>query len=155
MIISAMVDQSQTKLFQTFKQILNQKLAFLYLYQMVFCDILEPTAPPTNVTAYNTSSMGIIAYWSRVPAGHRNGHILGFKVCYRKASEDPKTKLCLSVYALSIHFGGLEPYTPYYITVLAYTNIGDGPASTPLLVWTNEFGKKNYEIFLFLFGRIR
>ncbi|KAK3755298.1 hypothetical protein QZH41_014606, partial [Actinostola sp. cb2023] len=98
-----------------------------------------PTAPPTNVTAHNTSSMGIIVRWYQVPAQYRNGHILGYRVCYHKTSDLPKSQLCLSVYALSIHIGGLEPYTPYYITVKGYTNIGDGPSCKPLFVWTDQF----------------
>lgn len=102
---------------------------------------LEPTAPPTNVTAYSTSSLSIIVHWGVVPQQHRNGHILGYRTCYHKASDPPSSKLCVPTYALSNHLGSLKPYTPYYITVIAYTNVGDGPSSKPLLVWTDQFGE--------------
>ena len=100
-----------------------------------------PTAAPANVTAYNTSSVGIIVFWEQIPGPHRHGNVIGFKVCYKRADKSDSVLYCTAVFALGIELGGLRSYTPYWITVLGFTNKGDGPTSRPLLVWTDEFGK--------------
>ena len=105
------------------------------------CFKLVPTAPPANVTAYNTSSMGIIVFWEQIPRYHRNGYILGYKVCYKRADTNNSVLYCTAVFALGLELGGLQPYTPYWITVLGYNNQGEGPTSQPQQVWTDEFGK--------------
>ena len=105
------------------------------------CFKLVPTAPPANVTAYNTSSVGIIVFWEQIPRYHRNGYILGYKVCYKRADTNNSVLYCTAVFALGLELGGLQPYTPYWITVLGYNNQGEGPTSQPLQVWTDEFGK--------------
>lgn len=97
-----------------------------------------PTAPPDNVTAYNTSSFSIMVFWSQVPSRYRNGLVVGYKVCYKRADIIESVLYCIAVYALGMEIGGLKTYTPYWITVLAYTTKGEGPTSKPLLVWTDE-----------------
>lgn len=93
------------------------------------------------MTAYNTSSVSIIVFWAQVPKLHRHGEVLGYKVCYKRADTNDSVMYCTAVYALGIELGGLKSYTPYWITVLSYTNKGEGPTSKPLLVWTDEFGE--------------
>ena len=100
-----------------------------------------PTAPPANVTAFNTSAFTIWVYWSQVPHDHRNGDIKGYKVCYEEANVTGALNLCYPVMALGMELLGLRMYQPYWITVSAYTRMGDGPASRPLLVSTDEFGR--------------
>ena len=93
------------------------------LFDMIFIVFLllqEPTAPPANVTAYNTSSIGIIVFWEQIPKAHRHGYVLGYKVCYKRADKNDSVLYC---------------------TAVGYTNKGEGPSSRPLLVWTDEFGK--------------
>lgn len=109
-------------------------LVYFYYFQV-------PSAPPANVTAYNTSSVGIIVFWEQIPKAHRNGHVVGYKVCYKRADKNDSVLYCTAVFALGIELGGLNPYTPYWITVLGYTNKGEGPSGRPLQVWTDEFGK--------------
>ena len=58
---------------------------------------------------------------------------------------------CTSVYALGIELGGLKSYTPYWVSVLGYTNKGEGPTSKPLLVWTDEFGELRITAWLTLY----
>ena len=82
--------------------------------------------------------------WSPVDNAHRNGEILGFKVCYEEANVTGSLKLCYPpVLALGLELLGLRMYQKYWITVSAYTSVGDGPPSQPLLVSTDEFGKLN------------
>lgn len=113
-------------------------MAFCLFY---FCYFQVPTAAPANVTAYNTSSVGIMVFWEQIPKPHRHGYVLGFKVCYKRADKNDSVLYCTAVFALGIELGGLRSYTPYWITVLGYTNKGEGPSSRPLLVWSDEFGK--------------
>ena len=113
----------------------------LSVFLFNFCYFQVPTAAPANVTAYNTSSVGIIVFWEQIPRSHRRGNVIGFKVCYKRADKNDSVLYCTAVFALGIELGGLRSYTPYWITVLGFTNKGDGPSSRPLLVWTDEFGK--------------
>ena len=111
-----------------------------------------PSAPPENVTAYNTSSVSIIVFWAQIPKPHRNGLVLGYKVCYKRADTSNSVLYCTAVFALGIELGGLKPFTPYWITVLGYTNKGEGPTSEPIQVWTDEFGEctpTNYKLNVF------
>ena len=82
-----------------------------------------------------------MVFWGQIPKPHRHGYVLGFKVCYKQADKNDSVLYCTAVFALGIELGGLRSYTPYWITVLGYTNKGEGPTSLPLLVWTDEFGK--------------
>ena len=84
-----------------------------------------------------------MVFWSQVPNPYRNGLVVGYKVCYKRADIIESVLYCIAVYALGIEIGGLKTYTPYWITVLAYTTKGEGPTSKPLLVWTDEHGEWN------------
>lgn len=83
-----------------------------------------------------------MVHWSPVDPTHRNGEILGFKVCYEEANSTVSSKLCYPpVLALGLELIGLKMYQNYWITVSAYTRVGDGPPSKPILVSTDEFGR--------------
>lgn len=82
-----------------------------------------------------------MVFWSQVPNRYRNGLVVGYKVCYKRADINESVLYCIAVYALGMEIGGLKTYTPYWITVLAYTTKGEGPTSKPLLVWTDEHGE--------------
>ena len=84
-----------------------------------------------------------MVFWSQVPYRYRNGLVVGYKVCYKRADIIESVLYCIAVYALGMEIGGLKTYTPYWITVLAYTTKGEGPTSKPLLVWTDEHGEWN------------
>lgn len=53
-------------------------------------------------------------------------------------SNKPETKITT---ALSVVVHGLDKFTNYSVQVLAFTNAGDGVASSPLHCLTNEDGK--------------
>ena len=67
--------------------------------------------------------------------------MVGYKVCYKRADSRNSVMYCTAVHALGIELGGLKPFTPYWVTVLGYTNKGEGPTSEPIEVWTDEFGE--------------
>ena len=107
----------------------------------LFLMFVAPTGPPANVTAFNKSAVAIMVFWERIPRPHRNGIVVAYKVCYKRADSVNSVMYCTAVYAHGIELGGLKPYTPYWVTVLGYTNKGEGPTSEPVKVWTDEFGE--------------
>ena len=78
----------------------------------------------------------ITASWQLPPADSRNGIIIGFKLFYKKrGSGGQATTLTIkNGTALSKDVAGLDIYTEYEFEVLAFTSVGDGPRSSPLVV---------------------
>ena len=78
----------------------------------------------------------ITASWQLPPADSRNGIIIGFKLFYKKrGSGGQATTLTIkNGTALSKDVTRLDIYTEYEFEVLAFTSVGDGPRSTPLVV---------------------
>ena len=78
----------------------------------------------------------ITASWQLPPADSRNGIIIGFKLFYKKrGSAGLATPLTMNNgTALSRDVAGLDIYTEYEFEVLAFTSVGDGPRSSPLVV---------------------
>ena len=85
----------------------------------------------------------ITASWQLPPADSRNGIIIGFKLFYKKrGSAGAATTLTMNNgTALSKDVTGLDIYTEYEFEVLAFTSVGDGPRSSPLVVRTMKDGK--------------
>ncbi|XP_044169231.1 receptor-type tyrosine-protein phosphatase F-like isoform X1 [Acropora millepora] len=108
-------------------------------YTRVWTPAGAPTGPPANVTAFNKSAVAIMVFWERIPRPHRNGIVVGYKVCYKRADSVNSVMYCTAVHAHGIELGGLKPFTPYWVTVLGYTTKGEGPTSEPVKVWTDQF----------------
>ncbi|XP_078800475.1 protein sidekick-1 isoform X2 [Oryzias latipes] len=99
-----------------------------------------PSGSPVNVTAEAVSSSKIMLTWSALPQTQRNGVILGYKVLYsEKDLEAPPSVLVVQGEGnLTVLLGALQKYTVYVLQVLAFTRIGDGPLSNPVLLRTKE-----------------
>ncbi|XP_045904091.1 protein sidekick-1-like isoform X2 [Micropterus dolomieu] len=99
-----------------------------------------PSGSPVNVTAEAVSSTRILLTWSALPLAQKNGVILGYKVLYsEKESEGPPSvQLAEGEGSVSLLLGVLQKYTVYVLQVLAYTRLGDGPPSNPILLRTKE-----------------
>uniref|UniRef100_A0A8C7XTG8 Sidekick cell adhesion molecule 1a n=1 Tax=Oryzias sinensis TaxID=183150 RepID=A0A8C7XTG8_9TELE len=99
-----------------------------------------PSGSPVNVTAEAVSSSKIMLTWSALPQTLRNGVILGYKVLYsEKDLEAPPSVLVVQGEGnLTVLLGALQKYTVYVLQVLAFTRIGDGPLSNPVLLRTKE-----------------
>eukprot|EP00794_Sanderia_malayensis_P011383 gene11383-12569_t len=96
-----------------------------------------PTAAPQSVTAVAMNSQIIRVQWNLPPIEHRHGLIKGYKIKYTEL----KTSKVFSTMATSVHYAeltNLDKYTVYKISVLAYTNGGDGKMSKPVLTRTAE-----------------
>uniref|UniRef100_A0A3Q2YF35 Sidekick cell adhesion molecule 1 n=1 Tax=Hippocampus comes TaxID=109280 RepID=A0A3Q2YF35_HIPCM len=99
-----------------------------------------PSGSPVNVTADAVSSSKILLTWSPVPLARRNGAILGYKVLYseKESERPPSVLLAEGERNASLLVGALRKYTIYALQVLAYTRMGDGPPSSPMLLRTKE-----------------
>ena len=90
---------------------------------------------PLNVSAVANSSSEIIVYWEEVPAINRNGIILHYEVLYCRTLNCSQTQSInttdAATFTLSVN--NLEQLTEYSITVRAYTEVGAGKESTPVL----------------------
>nr|XP_043884140.1 protein sidekick-1-like [Solea senegalensis] len=99
-----------------------------------------PSGSPLNVTAEAVSSTQILLTWTSLPRAQKNGVILGYKVLSsEKDSESPPSvQLVKGEGNVSLLLRSLQQYTVYVLQVLAYTQIGDGPLSNPMLLQTKE-----------------
>ncbi|XP_077460380.1 sidekick cell adhesion molecule 1b [Stigmatopora argus] len=99
-----------------------------------------PSGSPVNVTADAVSSSKILLTWSPVPQTKQNGAILGYKVLYSETDSDNPSSIVLveGDRNTSLLLGELRKYTLYTLQLLAYTRMGDGPPSSPVLLRTKE-----------------
>lgn len=95
-----------------------------------------PSSGPLNVLANATSSTTIIVQWGNVPVEDRNGQIEGFKVCYSLVSRLSHPVLFKDISSNSTFtttLTKLRKFSQYNIQVLAYTRLGDGALSNPVV----------------------
>lgn len=106
-----------------------------------------PGAPPQDVQATTLSSTSLLIEWEAPPEARQNGDITSYKVNYLKIARDDEdvatqTQMMQEVGPndRSCNLINLDKWTRYEITVLATTVVGDGPASMPIRVQTDEDG---------------
>ena len=101
---------------------------------------LVPGAPPNDVRAYNTNSTSILIQWDQVPESKQHGEILGYTVFYweTEGSAQGASHRQLFSFKRELRLTDLFKYTYYSIRVLASTAVGNGPASDPIQVRTDE-----------------
>ena len=80
-----------------------------------------------------------MATWLPVPDGYVHGILRGYRLLF-KIDEDKFYRNVTTVNQ-SFELTGLEKFTNYSVKVLAFTRIGDGNVSDPVLVSTDEDGK--------------
>ncbi|KAK5865788.1 hypothetical protein PBY51_020030 [Eleginops maclovinus] len=99
-----------------------------------------PSGSPVNVTTEALSSTRILLKWSSVPQAQKNGIILGYKVFHgeKDSGGPPSVQVAEGEGGMTLILGGLKKYTVYVLQVLAYTRMGDGPQSNPILLRTKE-----------------
>ncbi|XP_063923433.1 protein sidekick isoform X3 [Zophobas morio] len=93
-----------------------------------------PSLGPLNVQANATSSTTIVVTWGDVPKEHQNGLIEGYKVYYAAESKSPvQYKLIASNSTFTTTLTELRKFVLYRVQVLAYTRLGDGEPSAPVV----------------------
>ncbi|XP_028264625.1 protein sidekick-1-like [Parambassis ranga] len=99
-----------------------------------------PSGSPVNVTAEAVSSSKILLTWSALPQAQKNGIILGYKVLFSEKDSEgpPSVQVAEGEGSVSLLLGVLQKYTVYVLQVLAYTRMGDGPPSNPVLLRTKD-----------------
>ena len=104
------------------------------------CFCIEPSAPPSNIRGHHSSSTSIVVQWNEVPQEQRNGEIQGYRVLYNDA-DGPEQEKEVDALTKQTSLTDLKKATVYTIKVLAFTSVGDGPASFEISVTTAEDGK--------------
>ena len=102
----------------------------------------EPDGAPQNVTAIDISSTEVEVSWEKVPAIDENGIITVYEVQYEPLQtfgDQISTNTTNTTY-LNKTLTGLQEYVEYNISVRAYTSVGPGPYSDPVIERTLEDG---------------
>ncbi len=113
----------------------------------------KPTQPPIDVSVAAMNSTAVRMSWMPPNPQHINGINQGYKIDgYKLDKEEPEFKITVpsnmsNMLGLqTFNITNLKKFTDYKLTVLCFTSKGDGPASDPVLVKTQEDGKI---VFLF------
>ncbi|XP_070542170.1 neogenin-like [Ptychodera flava] len=100
---------------------------------VTYCTTLEdsPSASPPDVTANALSFHTVAVTWSELIEDNKNGVILGYRVLYNMEStpQDEHSVEVLGETTTAVNVTGLDAGTGYEFSVLAFTSVGDGPAS--------------------------
>ncbi|KAK1896916.1 Receptor-type tyrosine-protein phosphatase S, partial [Dissostichus eleginoides] len=106
----------------------------------------KPSAPPQEIKCSSTSSTNLLVSWRPPPLKSQNGDLAGYRVRYQVVgtseggSEDgePLEEPTVPATDEQVLLQRLEKWTQYRITVSAFTEIGPGPESEPLICRTDE-----------------
>ena len=118
------------------------------MFKNAFLFVIEPNAPPADVTGHNTSSKSIFVDWDDVPAPDQNGIILRYTVTYTTLPNGSPVSQVVTAPSTQATLTGLNEYTNYSITVFASTSKGNGNVSRPIIVVTDEDSKLTCALFL-------
>ena len=90
------------------------------------------------------SSTAISVSWEPPSLIDWNGIITLYEVEYNQTTFDEATRtqtMLLNASFSTVSITGLEEYTEYFLRVRAYTSMGPGPYSPPVITMTLEDGK--------------
>ena len=79
--------------------------------------------------------------WGEVAAEKQNGIITGYTIAYKSQTENDNGTVHVNGSLRKTELKNLKKYVNYNITVLASTVEGDGPASDPIVVRTDQDSK--------------
>ena len=79
--------------------------------------------------------------WNDVPAAEQNGIITGYTITYKSQTENDNGNVQVNGSVRQTELTNLKEFVNYNITVFASTKNGDGPASVPIVVRTDQDGK--------------
>ena len=107
------------------------------LYKKLLYSFVAPTAAPQNFYVVAINRTAIEVEWDLPPSNDRGGIIRGYKLYYQSTSSGVEQIINISDNTTDVYIvNGLEPATSYRFSVLAYTNVGDGPRSIHLTIPT-------------------
>ena len=79
--------------------------------------------------------------WDTVPVANQNGIILIYTVTYKALPDGSPQSAVVSAPTAEMNLTGLMKYRNYSITVFASTAKGNGNASEPIIIITDEDSK--------------
>ena len=79
--------------------------------------------------------------WGEVPADQRNGIITGYNITYQSQTENDNGNIQAGPNDRQKELTGLKEFVNYTITVSASTVKGEGTASDPIVVTTDQDSK--------------
>ena len=79
--------------------------------------------------------------WNEVPADQRNGIITGYNITYQSQTENDNGNIQAGPNDRQKELTGLKEFVNYTITVSASTVKGEGTASDPIVVTTDQDSK--------------
>jgi len=79
--------------------------------------------------------------WDEVPADQKKGIITGYTITYKSQTENDNGNVQAGPYDRQKELTGLKEFVNYTITVSASTLNGEGPASDPIVVTTDQDSK--------------
>ena len=79
--------------------------------------------------------------WDKVPADQQNGIITGYTITYQSQTENDNGIVVAGPDERQTNLTNLKEYVIYNITVFASTVKGDGPATAPIVVRTDQDSK--------------
>ncbi|XP_053147749.1 neural cell adhesion molecule L1-like protein isoform X2 [Hemicordylus capensis] len=105
-----------------------------------------PEAAPSNVLVHAINSTLAKAVWSTIPKDRVRGHLRGYKVSWwkirnrldGKSHHPEKHSLTFNADRNDGMIPGLEPFSEYHLTVLAFNSKGAGPESAVSVFQTPE-----------------
>ena len=90
---------------------------------------------------HNSSSTSILVSWDKVLADQQNGIITGYTITYHSQTENDNGSFVVGPDGRQKNLTNLREYVNYNITVFASTVKGDGPATAPIVVRTDQDSK--------------
>ena len=79
--------------------------------------------------------------WDEVAADKQNGIITGYNITYQSQTEKDNGSVLVGANDHQQNLTNLKEYVDYNITVFAFTVKGNGPASSPIVVRTDQDSK--------------
>ncbi|PKU33600.1 hypothetical protein llap_16096 [Limosa lapponica baueri] len=113
-----------------------------------------PDAAPSGVSVDVVNSTLVKVFWFGIPRDRVRGHLKGYKVSWWKTKSmlDGKRhhpEKHFLTFVGDRNYGmipGLEPFSEFRLSVLAYNAKGDGPESSPVVFETPEGVNETHEI---------
>ncbi|XP_055718181.1 receptor-type tyrosine-protein phosphatase S-like isoform X9 [Salvelinus fontinalis] len=108
----------------------------------------KPSAPPQDIKCSSSSSTTLLVSWRPPPVESQNGALAGYLVRYQVvgasveggggSAGEPMEEPAVPPRDGQVLLQKLEKWTQYRVTLAAFTEIGPGPESEPLLCRTDE-----------------
>nr|XP_027239266.1 Down syndrome cell adhesion molecule-like protein Dscam2 [Penaeus vannamei] len=96
-----------------------------------------PSAAPTALRCAPMTAHSVLVSWDPLAPALARGELLGYRVLYAPAERTSELS-GETTNSVSVALRGLRPHTNYSLQVVAFTRVGDGPASDPVFCSTEE-----------------